>query len=219
MNFEELKNQLKKIERQERMCHARSVRVRETYKRQNAPMKLRKYERITVRFKVTKETRERLTEKECRMRKWQLGNEYSVTGCFDGWYINEDGNGEILPILNGGESYSRFDELLSIERAEQIDGHCSKCRSYKDGYCYKLGGKDYGKRYATHKVGKDDFTCPKYEEMTELWKYGKHYPNVTILKHLTPYKYRIYSLNWHTYTEWEERLIKSIYSFEKPKEL
>ena len=60
MNFEELKNQLKKIEQQERMCHARSVRVRETYKRQNAPMKLRKYERITVRFKVTKETREHL---------------------------------------------------------------------------------------------------------------------------------------------------------------
>lgn len=220
MNFEELKKELKKIERQEAMCHARYVRTRETYKRQNAPLHLRKYERITVRLRVTEETRKHLVDKELSKRKNQVGYEYSVTGCFTDWYIHEDGNGELKPCLFGDVSYSRFDEIVSIEPADQIEGHCSKCRRYKDGLCYMAGGKDISKKCATHKVGKDDFTCPKYEELTELWSADgkKHYPNVTILKHSKPLKYLIYSLNWQYYEEWKENEVEKFYRFDNPNE-
>lgn len=218
MNYDELKKELKKIERQEAMCHARYVRTREIYKRQNAPLPLQKYERITVRLRVTEETRKHLVDKELTKRKNQVGYEYSVTGCFTDWYIHEGGNGELKPCLFGDVSYSRFDEIVSIEPAEQIEGHCSKCRRYKDGFCYMAGGKDISKKCATHKVGKDDFTCPKYEELTELWsKCGsEHYPNVTILKHSKPLKYRIYSLNWQYYEEWKEKEVEEFYRFDNP---
>ena len=176
------------------------------------------YERITVRLRVTEETRKHLIDKELTKRKNQVGYEYSVTGCFNGWYIHEDGNGELKPCLFGDVSYSRFDEVVSIERADQIEGHCSKCRKYKDGLCYMAGGKDISKKCATRKVGKDDYTCPKYEELTELWsKDGKkHYPNVTIVKHEKPVKYRIYSLNWQYYEEWGPEIIDFNYTFENP---
>jgi hypothetical protein len=80
------------------------------------------------------------------------------------------------------------------------------------------GGKDISVNCATHKVKKDDYTCPHYEEKTELWdKDGeKHYPNVTICKHKKPIGYRIYSLNWDYYCEWPQEVIDSNYTFENP---
>ena len=218
MTYDELKKELKKNDWKEARCRLKSAHAREEYRRQNAPISLRKYERITVRLRVTEETRKRLTDKERTMRKYQLGREYDVTGCFTDWYIHEDGNGELKPCLFGGDSYSRYDEVVSIERAEQIEGHCSKCRKYKEGLCYMAGGKDISRKCATHKVREDDFTCPLYEELTELWsKDGKkHYPNVTILKHEKPVKYRIYSLNWKYYEEWGPEIIDFNYTFENP---
>jgi hypothetical protein len=107
---------------------------------------------------------------------------------------------------------------VSIEPGEQIEGHCSKCLNHKDGYCYMMGGKDISVKCATHKVKKDDYTCPKYEELTELWdKQGeRHYPNVTICKHCKPICYNIYALNWGSYCEWPQEVIDSNYTFENP---
>lgn len=216
MSFEDFKQMLKKIERQESMCHARKVRLRESYKRKNEPIHLRKHERINVRLRVTDKTREALPDDVRNMQKYQLGKEYCVTGYFEGWYIHEDGNGELKPILYGDVSYSRFDDIISIEIAEQADGICSKCRHYKDGYCYLAGGKNLGKSCATHKVVNGDLTCPEYEELTELWDISgeKHYPNVTIMKNKKPVKYRIYSLNWDYYTEYGKEIIDANYRFE-----
>lgn len=43
MTFEELKKELKEIERQEALCERRYVRIRKTYKRQNAPIQQKKF--------------------------------------------------------------------------------------------------------------------------------------------------------------------------------
>ena len=218
MTYEELQKEIKKLERQERMCFARQVKARELYKKQNAPMKLRKYERIKVRLRVTEETRKHLVASELTKRKNQVGYEYTVVGCFDGWYIHEDGHGELKPCFFRGPSYSRFDDVIGIESAEQIDGHCSKCKMYKEGLCYMIGCRDLGKKYAHHKVEDDDCTCPLYEEVIELWdKYeGGRYPNVTVLKHEKPLEYRIYSQNWKYYTKYSQKDVELLYCFENP---
>lgn len=219
MTFDELQKGIKKLERQELMCHARQVRLRNQYIKQNAPMKLRKFERIKVTLRVTEETRKRLVGKELEKKRNQVGYEYSVIGCFDGWYIHEDGKGELKPCFFRGPFFSRFDDIVKIEPAEQIDGHCSKCRMYKDGLCYMIGGKDLGKSCAHHKVADDDYTCPLYEEKTELWdrwEKEKHYPNVTVLKHEKPIEYRVYSLNWNYYTKYTEDELERYYLKEDP---
>lgn len=221
MTYEELKKELKDIERQQALCERRYARVREKYKLQNAPLQVKKYQRVTVKLRVTEETRKRLTDKEKSRRKNQAGNEYSVTGYFVGWYIHEDGNGELKPCFYGDVSYSRFDEIISIELAkEQPTGDCSKCRLFKDGYCYMAGGKDMGKRYATHKVKDGDIVCPKYEEILEggLYEYGhasRHCPNVTVLQDAKEKKkYRVWSLNWNYYVEYNENEIWKFYTKE-----
>ena len=215
MKYQELKDANKKLERQVGLLYRQQQRNEQQYIREHEPFKARRYQILSVRLRVTKETRDRLTEYGRKMKKNQLGREYVVSGCFIGWYINEEKGGELRPCFFGGITYSRFDEILSIEIAEQVDGHCSKCRRYKDGLCYRNGGMDLSKKCADHKVEETDFTCPKYEEKTELWSWDreKHYPNVTVLKHEKPVKYRIYAINWGTYTEWEEKEIKSMYRF------
>lgn len=221
MTFEELKKELKEIKRQEALCERRYVRIRETYKRQNAPIQLKKYQRVTVVLRVTEETRKHLTDKEKTKRRNQVGNEYTVTGFFVGWYIHGDGNGELKPCFYGDVSYSRFDDIVSIKLAEhQPVGKCEKCRLYKDGFCYMAGGKDMGKRYATHKVKDGDIVCPKYEEILEggLYEYGdasRHCPNVTVLQDAKEKKkYRVWSLNWNYYEEYNENEIWKFYTKE-----
>ena len=90
---------------------------------------------------------------------------------------------------------------------------------YIDLFC-GAGGKDMGKRYATHKVKDGDVVCPKYEEILEggLYEYGdasKHCPNVTVLQDAKGKKtYRVYSLNWNYYTEYRENEIWKFYTKE-----
>lgn len=221
MTFEELKKGLIEIERQEILCQRRYVKIRETYIRQNVPIKIKKYQRVTVTLKVTEETRKHLNAKEKTKRNKQVGNEYSVTGYFIGWYIDEDRNGELKPSFYGNVSYSRYDDIVSIKLAEhQPIGNCAKCRLYKDCFCYMNGGKDISKKYATHKVKDGDIVCPKYEEVLAggLYKYGevsKHCPNVTILQNVKGDKsYRVWSLNWKYFTTYNENEIWKIYTKE-----
>ena len=212
MDFEELKKELTKIKRQESLLQARMARTKNLYIQQHAPIKcLRMYERIRICLRVTEESRKRMTEKERAMKKNQAGHEYSVEGCFSGWLLDEDRNGEIIPCLFTSKYYSKYDEIYCIESIDQIEGCCSKCRKYKDGYCYMAGGMTISKSCATRKVGKDDYTCPHYEELTELWTLDgkRHMPNVTHLKHSK--EYRIYSLNWLYYTKYTEDEIEKYY--------
>ena len=219
MTYEELKKELKALAQAEKSLNAKYNMVMDMYRRKNAPIKLRRFERVTVRLKVSKDTINSFPPSKRKMRKYELGHEYSVTGCFYEWGIN-DPDGELRPVFFGSVSYSRYDEIVAIEKAEQIDGHCSECLDYKDGYCYLMGGKDISKKCAHHKVLKDDFTCPKYEEVCEC-AWGRHepdrrYPNITVLKHETPLKYRVYSLNWGYFTEYKKEEFEHLFTFVNP---
>lgn len=217
MTFEELKNGLKEIQRQEALCERRYVQLREKYKRQNAPIKIKNNQMITVVLRVTEDTRRYIAENQKAMRKYQVGYEYSVTGYFQGWYIHEEGHGELKPCFYGDVYYSRYDDVVSIKIAEhQPEGSCTKCRHYKDGLCYMHGGKEWGKQYANHKVKEGDLVCPKYEEVLSkgLYEYGdssRYCPNVTVRKDdKGKTEYRVYSLNWNTYEKYSE---KNIFKF------
>lgn len=220
MIYEELKAMDNALEKQADKLYRQQTKNELKYIAEHEPFKVHRYQRLNVRLRMTEKTRKNLTDAGRKKKKNQLGHEYTVTGCFTGWYISKEHDGELRPCFFGCITYSRFDEIVSIESAEQIDGHCSKCLNYKDGLCYMAGGKDISKKCATHKVEKDDFTCPNYEELTELWsKDGeRHYPNVTIVKHSQPLKYRVYSLNWQYYEEWKQDIINSNYTFENPNE-
>ena len=218
MTYEELEKMNKDLDKQVDKLYRQQTKNELKYIAEHEPFKVHRYQILNVRLRVTEETRNTLTDAALTKKKYQLGHEYTVTGCFIGWHIREH-DGELRPCFFGGTTYSRFDEIVSIESAEQIEGHCSKCLKYKDGYCYLAGGKDISVKCATHKVKKDDYTCPKYEELTELWeKHGehRHIPNVTICKHHHPIGYRIYALNWGSFCEWSQDVIDSNYTFENP---
>lgn len=218
MTYEELQKMNADLEKQADKLYRQQTKNELKYIAEHEPFKVHRYQILNVRLRVTKETRMNLSPSGRKMKKNQLGHEYTVTGCFIGWLISKERGGELRPCFFGGITYSRFDEIVSIEPGEQIEGHCSKCREYKDGYCYMMGGKDISVKCATHKVKKDDYTCPKYEELTELWdKQGeRHYPNVTICKHCKPIHYNIYALNWGSYWECPQEVIDSNYTFENP---
>ena len=220
MTYEELEKMNKDLDKQADKLYRQQTKNELKYIAEHEPFKVHRYQILNVRLRVTEETRKNLTDAGRKMKKNQLGHEYTVTGCFTGWYISKERVGELRPCFFGGITYSRFDEIVSIESAEQIEGHCSKCRKYKDGYCYMMGGKDISVKCASHKVKDDDYTCPKYEELTELWSVDgkKHYPNVTILKHSKPLKYIIYSLNWQYYEEWKENEVEKFYRLDNPNE-
>lgn len=219
MTYKELKEKNDKLERQANLCHARQRKNCEDYKRQNAPFPLRKNQRITVTMRVTEKTRKRLSQKDLKLKKWQLGNVYSATGCIRDWYINEDMDGILYPCFFRGEEFSYLDEMIDIKIADkQFEGSCEQCRRYKDGLCFLAGGMTISNKLATGKAG--EFTCPIYEEKTELWsKYGQlyHYPNVTYLRNADKPSYYVYALNWDTYTEYKADEIERYFSLTKPE--
>ena len=214
MTYEELQRKTADLKKQADELHRQQSECEQEYIDEHEPFKTHRYMRLKVRLRVTEKTRDTLTDAGRRMKKYQLGHEYTASGCFIGWHICMNRCGELRPCFFGGATYSQLDEIVSIEPDRQIDGHCSKCRMYKDGYCYMMGGKEFGVEYATHKVKADDYTCPRYEELTELWnKSGDiHYPNVAICKHKNPVAYRIYSRDWAYYTEWSQESIDSNYT-------
>lgn len=219
MNFEQLKEkekaldkELENLQKQENAIYTKKKKCELAYIKSVLPFEMRKYQRVTIKLMVTEKSRELMSETQRRYKKNQVGYTYCVTGCVHDWIVGDDGDAR--PCFFGDVTYNRYDKIIDIELAEQIEGHCSKCRKYKDGLCYMMGGKDISKKCAHHKVGERDFTCPKYEELTELWdKYieDRHYPNVTIVKHAVPVKYRIYSLNWEYFSEYDEQEIEKYY--------
>lgn len=219
MNFEQLKEKekafdkdLESLHKQEKAIYEKKKKNQMAYIKSVLPFEMRKYQRVTIKLMVTEKSRELMSETQRRYKKNQVGYTYCVTGCVHDWIVGDDGDAR--PCFFGDVTYNRYDKIIDIELAEQIEGHCSKCRKYKDGLCYMLGGKDISKKCAHHKVGERDFTCPKYEELTELWDKhigDRHYPNVTIVKHAVPVKYRIYSLNWDYFLEYDEQEIEKYY--------
>ena len=231
MDYKELTQQVKALEKEqrdiERSIEAKIRRrdkkildLKLQYIEEHQPLPLKRFQRIKVRVRVTEASRKMLTDDARKEKRYALGATYTIIGVFNGYAIND--NGEVVPCCYGkGDYRGRYDEILSVELTEdQPDGNCNKCLKAKDGHCYMMGGKDISVKCASHKVKADDYTCPKYEELTELWdKYGenrKHYPNVTICKHQKPIGYRIYALNWGSYCEWSQEVIDSNYTFENP---
>lgn len=208
MTYEELQKQLKAIERKEdafcRKCGREELKLKMQYIEERKPMHIKRFQRITVRLRVTEATRKKYTEEYKAKKKYQLGKEYTLTGAFNGWGIADDG--QIKPCFYGEPSYPSTDEVVSVELTKnQPEGDCAKCRCYKDGLCYMVGGKDLGKRCAVWKITDDMVVCPKYEEILEggLYEYGeKHCPNVTKRWKNGKLFYNVYSLNWNYYTQY-----------------
>lgn len=225
MTYEELQKQVKAIERKEeafsRKCGKEELKLKQQYIDEHKPIELKRFQRITVRLRVTEKSRERMGEKHRAMAKYQLGREYSVTGVFNGWHIGDDG--QLKPCLYGGPSYSATDEVVSVALTkDQPEGDCSKCRCHKDGLCYMMGGKDLGKSCAVWKITDDMVPCPKYEEIVEggLYEYGdnnRHCPNVTKQWKKGKLFYNVYSLNWQYYTEYSEDEVWRFFTKEPKK--
>ena len=220
MTYEELDKQLKAIKRKEdafmRKCGREKLKLKQQYIDGREPMHFKRFQRISVRLKVTEATRQRLIESYRAKKKYQLGREYTVAGPFNGWAIGDDG--QLKPCFYSGPSYNSTDEVVSVELAkDQPEGHCSKCRCHKDGLCYMMGGKDMGKRFAVWEITDDMVVCPKYEEILEggLYEYGeKHCPNVTKRVKNGKVFYQVYSLNWNYYTEYSEDEVFHFYTKE-----
>jgi hypothetical protein len=75
------------------------------YIAEHEPFKVHRYQILNVRLRVTEETRKNLTDAGRKMKKNQLGHEYTVTGCFTGWYISKERGGELRPCFFGGITY------------------------------------------------------------------------------------------------------------------
>ena len=224
MTYEELNKQLKAIERKEeafsRKCGKEELKLKMQYISEREPMHVKRFQRITVRLRVTEETRSRYTEEYRAKKKYQLGREYNLSGAFNGWHIGNDG--QLKPCFYGGPSYNSTDEVVSVTLAkDQPCGDCSKCRCYNDGLCYMMGGKDISKRLAVWPITDDMVPCPRYDEIQEggLYEYGeRHCPNVTKVWKNGKVFYHIYSLNWNYYTEWSENEVWRCYTKEPKKE-
>ena len=225
MTYEELEKQLKAIEKEEnafmRKCSKKEYNLKMKYINEHKQIDIKRFQRISVRLRITEETRKLIGDKHRAMAKNQLGKEYTITGVFNGWAIGKDG--QLKPCFYGGQSYSSTDEVVKVELTKaQPEGDCTKCRCYKDGLCYMMGGKTIGKYCAVWKITDDMVICPKYEEIVEGGLWGRlniwpheHKPNVTFRYDKNgKKKYRLYSLNWNYYTEHSEDVIKKCYSFE-----
>ena len=226
MTYEEMKQGCKALEKEQDktyMQYQRKIdRMKLKYVKEHQPLEVKKYQHIKARLRVTQETNDAIYDKKEKQKKRnQPGYEYNVIGVFIGWYIGE--NGDVRPCFYGNKTYSRYDEVLSVELTEyQPEGDCSKCRLYKEGLCYMAGGVDMGKRYATHKVQDGDIPCPKYEERMVLydrWKAGVRYPHVTKVRRNGKTTYRVYNHDWGIYTEYDEKDVQRFYTFEPQEEL
>ena len=224
MTYDELQKQTKALEKEKDKVYNKYFKqiqkMKLQYIEEHKPMHVKRFQRITVRLRVTEETRKRYTEEYRAKKKYQLGRDYNLSGAFNGWHIGNDG--QLKPCFYGGTSYNSTDEVVSVSLAkDQPEGHCSKCRCYKDGLCYMMGGKDLGKSCAVWKITDDMVPCPKYEEIQEggLYEYdGKHCPNVTKVWKNGKVFYHVYSLNWYCYTEYSEDEVWRSYTKEPKKE-
>ena len=101
---------------------------------------------------------------------------------------------------------SDFDELVSIEIDKgQPSGKCEKCLRYKEGKCFRNGGKDYPE--LGQEIIPGSFVCPYYEEiitegLDDAFTPGTNYPNVTkVTNSHGKSVYRFYSQNYSCFIE------------------
>ena len=235
MNYEELTQQVKALEKEQREIERSieaKIRRRDKkildlklqYIEEHQPLALKRFQRIKVRARVTEASRKMLTDDARNMNKYALGATYTIVGVFNGYGLAD--NGEVVPCFYGkGDYRGRYDEILSVELTEnQPEGNCNKCLEAKDGRCYMMGGKDMGPKYAVWKIEEDKMVpCPKYEEVVEGGLYGiksriwpaRYYPKVTKVRTEDgKWKYRLYEGNWSCYCEYEEQHIKNCYTHE-----
>lgn len=188
------------------------------YIEEHKPLDIKLYRRIIVRMRVTEERRETLRDPQLRMKKYQAGHVYTVMGRFNGWHVSK--RGQVVPYIWGAADWSCLDELLTIELAkDQPCGSCDKCYNYEDGLCYLAMGK--GDPKWGRKIEPGQSTCPDYEEIVPGGVWGNdlndpdhhHYPNVTMMQDEKGHKkYRVYSLSWNYFTEYDESDFWRIYS-------
>lgn len=223
MTYEEYKKKDRELERKLNEVFILKNELLHKYIKEHEPLHLKRYQRISVRLRITEQHRKLMTDKQLNIQKYQLGNEYVVKVFFTGYCIGK--KGDIRPCFYGDTCYSIYDDIVSVELDKvQPQGDCHKCSMYKDRRCYMAGGKDLGTEYATHKVKDGDCVCPKYEEIIPggLYKYGmesNHCRNVTVKYDLKGRRfYRVYSINWQCYTEYDETDVWKYYTKE-PKEI
>lgn len=221
-----LKDEQKEIERsieaKIRRRDKKIIDLKLQYIAEHQPLPLKRFQRIKVTARVTKESRKTLSKDALQMKKYALGATYTIIGVHNGYAIDE--RGQVVPCFYGKEDYrGPHDEVLFVElTADQPEGSCSKCLKAKDGRCYMMGGKDIGSECAVWKIDEDEMVpCPKYEEVVEGGLYAikgivfpaRFYPRVTMIRTKDGQrKYRLYE--GRCYTEWEAEYIERCYTHE-----
>lgn len=224
MTYKELCEKTKAIEKEEeKVCNAcgrKILALREKYRKEHKPMDIEYNQRILVRLQVSRETVSKLSESEKRKRKYQIGYTYRIAGTFRGWWISA--TGQLRPCLYG-VSYSQTDEILGIELSKEQPkrGH-ELCRCFNNGYCNVTGGSLKNKH---NKIEEGSFVCPRYEEIIpegvwERYPHGeiapRHCPNVTKVNEKGKTHFRVWSLDWKYFTDYEEATMWKIYTRQKP---
>ena len=198
MTYEELQAATKE---QQSLVFAATLKIdalNKQYIDEHKPIDIKPNQRITVRMRITEESLKLSGNKQ-----QPVGHVYIVRGAFYTWRISK--RGEVIPVLwFGGISY--LDELVSVEiDKDQPCGKCEKCLRYKDGKCFRNGGKDYPE--LGQEIIPGSFVCPYYEEiitegLDDAFMPGTNYPNVTkVTNSHGKSVYRFYSQNYSCFIE------------------
>ena len=181
---------------------------------EHKPADIKPNQRITVRMRITEESQKLLGNKQL-----PVGHVYTIKSAFYSWRISK--RGQVIPVLWMGGILSDCDELVSVEiDKDQPSGECAKCLLYKDGKCFRNGGKDYPE--LGYEINPGTLVCPRYEEiitegLDDAFTPGTNYPNVTKVtnKHGKSV-YRFYSQNYSCFIERDAKEVeKSIKRNEK----
>lgn len=174
---------------------------------EHKPADIKRNQRVTVRMRITEESKRLSTNKHL-----SVGHVYTVNGPFYSWRIS--GRGEVIPVLWIDGRISDFDEFVSVEiDKDQPSGKCEKCLHYKDGKCFHNGGKEYPELGYEIKPGA--LVCPRYEEvitegLDDAFTPGTNYPNVTkVTDRHGKSVYRFYSKNFDFYVERDAKTVEN----------
>ena len=207
MTYEELQAATKE---QQSLVFAATLKIdalNKQYIDEHKPADIKPNQRIIVRMRITEESRKLSGNKHL-----PVGHVYIVRGEFYTWRISK--RGEVMPVLwMGGDILPDFDELVSVEiDKDQPSGKCEKCLKYKDGKCFRNGGKEYPELGEEIKPG--TLVCPRYEEvitegLDDAFTPGTNYPNVTKVtdKHGKSI-YRFYSPNFEYFIKCDAKEVE-----------
>lgn len=175
---------------------------------EHKPADIKQNQRVIVRLRITEESKRLSTNKHL-----SVGHVYTVKGIFDSWHIL--GSGEVVPVLWLYGIMHDLDELVSVEiDKDQPCGKCEKCLCYKEGKCFRNGGKEFPELGEEIKPG--TLVCPYYEEiitegLDDLFTAVPNYPNVTKVtdKHGKSV-YRFYSKYFDFYVERDAKTVEKL---------